>query len=267
MFQSRLTLGKDLKALGIESGDTVMVHAALRSVGAMLNGPDALIDALLDSVGPTGTVVAYTDWDALYEDMLDDDGRLPDLWKPHIPPFDPARSRACRDYGAFAEFLRTRPEARRSGNPGASIAAIGAMAEALTADHSIDYGYGEGSPFARLVALGGKVAMIGAPLDTMTLLHHSEHLADIPGKRVRRTEVPFATPGGVTWRRVEEFDTADPVVEGLADTYFGDIVRDYLASGSGVQGQVGGAATVVVPAAGIVRFAVEWLQGRVISNG
>ena len=46
-----------------------MVHAAMRTVGRLLNGPDpligALIGALLDAVGPRGTILAYTDWEAL----------------------------------------------------------------------------------------------------------------------------------------------------------------------------------------------------------
>ncbi len=83
--------------------------------------------------------------------------------------------------GILAEFIRTTPGARRSGNPGASVAAIGAQAEWLTADHPLDYGYGPGSPLAKLVEAGGKVLMAGAPPDTMTLLHHAEHLARIPG--------------------------------------------------------------------------------------
>ncbi len=111
--------------------------------------------------------------------------------------FDPAASRAVRDNGILAEFIRTTPGARRSGNPGASVAAIGARADWLTADHPLDYGYGPGSPLAKLMEAGGKVLMAGAPPDTMTLLHHAEHLARIPGKRVRRYEVPLVTADGV----------------------------------------------------------------------
>ena len=53
---------------------------------------------------------------------------------------------------------------------------------------------------SKLVEAGGKVAMIGAPWDTLTLLHHAEHLARLPGKRVRRYEVPLATADGVSSR-------------------------------------------------------------------
>ena len=55
---TRRTLRADLEALGLEHGDAVLVHAALRKVGPILGGPDALIEALMDSVGPTGTCSA-----------------------------------------------------------------------------------------------------------------------------------------------------------------------------------------------------------------
>lgn len=258
-FLTRADLAADLRRLGLVPGDAVLAHGALRRVGRLLNGPDAVVGALLDAVSPGGTVLAYTDWDARYDELLDADGRVPDHWRPHVPPFDPAASRAARDNGALPEFLRTTPGARRSGSPGASVAALGARAEWFTADHPLDYGYGPGSPLAKLVEAGGKVVMIGAPWDTMTLLHHAEHLADVPGKRVIRYEVPFADG---SWRTVEEFDTADPVVDGLPDDYFGEIVSAFVATGQGRRGTVGEADSLLVDAAAVTAFAVRWLEAR-----
>lgn len=262
-IRTRASLRVDLSGLGIKAGDVVMVHAAMSRLGRLLNGPDAFIGALLDAVGSTGTILAYTDWDGAYDDLLDEDGRVPAEWRDHIPAFDSAASRAIRDNGVLAEFIRTTPGARRSGNPGASVAAVGARADWLTADHPLDYGYGEDSPFAKLVETGGKVLMAGAPLDTMTLLHHAEHLARIPGKRLRRYEVPLSRPMGVEWRLIEEFDTSDPVVAGLDEDYFGAIVQDFLASGRGKQGFIGDAPTVLVDAAPICAFATAWLERHV----
>lgn len=260
-FHTRAGLREDVQRLGVRPGDTVMAHAALSKVGPMLHGPDAVIGALVDAVGRDGTVLAYTDWDARYDELLGPDGRVPKEWRPHIPPFDARTSRAARGNGALPEFLRTWPGARRSGSPGASVAALGARADELTSDHPLDYGYGEGSPLAGLVAVQGKVLLLGAPLDTITLLHHAEHLAQVPNKRVIWYEVPFAaTDGTVRWRMIEEFNTAEPVVAGLDEDYFATILTAFIASGHGARGKVGAAASVLVEAPAVTAYAVRWLQ-------
>lgn len=261
-FITAAALTRDLAALGVAPGNLLTVHAACNAVGPVLGGPDAIIAALRDAVGAEGTLMAYLDWEADWERFNDADGRLPDAWRPHVLPFDPALTRAARQNGALPEFLRTTPGAQRSGNPGASVAALGPKAAWLTADHPLDYGYGPGTPLARLVEARGKVLMLGAPLDTMTLLHHAEHLAALPEKRVIRVEVPFATPAGTRWRMIEEFDTGNPCVAGLPDDFIARIVGDYLATGAGRQGQVGEAPSVLVDAADIVPFAVAWLERR-----
>ncbi|RIV25313.1 aminoglycoside 3-N-acetyltransferase [Fibrisoma montanum] len=261
-YWTRRLLSKHLQVLGLQPGDAVMVHAALRSAGPILGGPDTLIGALLDVLGPEGTLLCYVNWEQQYEDAIDETGRLPETLKADIPPFDPAASRASRDHGAFAEFVRTTPGAYRSRNPGASVAAIGARAAWFTADHPLDYGYGPGSPFDKLVVANGKVLMVGAPLDTISLLHHSEHLAQLPNKRIRRMEVPLRFGNHVEWRMIEEFDTVDPVVNELADDYFGTIVEEFLLTKGGQQGMIGSASSVLLSAPAVVSFAVQWLEQR-----
>jgi aminoglycoside 3-N-acetyltransferase len=259
-FITRERLQHDLHALGLRAGDTVMIHAAMRQVGPLLNGPDALIDAVRRVIGSEGTLMAYTDWDSVHTDLMDEDGRVHDAYRAHVPGFDVHASRAARSNGIIAEFVRTTPGAVRSANPGASMAAIGRLSHWLTADHPQDYGYGPGSPLARLVECGGRVLMVGAPRDTMTLLHYAEHLAPIEGKRVLRYEQPFASDVGTVWRWVEEFDTSEPVVDGLPENTFEQIVTAYLDSGSGAIGAVGEADSVLVDAAPMLAFGVRWLS-------
>lgn len=253
---TRQQLGEHLAGLGLGSNDAVLVHAGLRAIGPVLGGPDTLIAALRDVVDPRGTILGYCDW------QLDEAARDDPLLRPHITPFDANASRSIRDNGAFPELLRTTPGARRSASPGASCAVLGARAEWFTADHALDYGYGPISPFGKLVAAGGKTMLLGAPLDTMTLLHHAEHLADIPGKRVLRYEAPILMDGSTVWRWFEEFDTGMPVVDGLSDDYIKDVVEDFLSTGQGRRGLVGHAPSVLVDAGPIVRFAVQWLEQR-----
>ena len=249
-----------------------MVHASLRSVGPVVSGADAIIAAIRDAIGPDGTLMVYTDWEAdmwgehtweIGEDKADLALTVIspiEATRDHVLPFDPQSSRAIRENGALMELVRTLPGALRSANPGASCAAVGAKAAWLTADHAIDYGYGEHSPFAKLVEAGGKVLMLGATNDHMTLLHHAEHLADVPNKRVLRIESPFLVNGRTEWRWIEEFNTGVPIVAGLADDYFATIVEDFLATGKGRRGTVGAAPCVLVEAKEIVPFAVSWIE-------
>ncbi len=262
-FQTRASLRRDLDRIGVSPGNTVMLHAAMGKVGPLLNGPDALSMALLDVIGPEGTMMVYTDWDSVHDDLMDDDGRVLPEWRNHVPGFDPKASRAVRINGIIAEFVRTMPGAHRSNNPGASVAAVGKRADWITAKHPQDYGYGEGSPLAKLVELGGRVLMVGAPWDTMTLIHHADHLAALPDKLVRRYEVPFANSTGTRWRYIEEFDTTEPVVAGLPENYFEQIVVAYVGSGGGRQGTIGLAPSLLVDAPPMLAFAIDWLEAQV----
>lgn len=250
---TRESLAGDLSAIGLADGDAVLVHAALRQVGGMVGGPDDIVAALRDVIGPAGTILGYCDW------QLDDEVRDDLALRRHIPAFDPLRSRSTRDNGFWPELLRTTPGALRSASPGASMAALGGEAEWFTADHALDYGYGPQSPLGKLVEAKGKVLMLGAPLDTMTLLHHAEHLADFPNKRILRYEAPILVDGQTVWRWFEEFDTSE-VPDGLPGDYFATIVEQFLATGRGRRGQVGEASSVLVRADEMVAFGVDWLE-------
>jgi aminoglycoside 3-N-acetyltransferase len=256
MPATRRSLAAEFAQLGLARGDSVLTHAALRKVGPVVGGPDTIIDAILDVIGPEGTLLGYTDW------QLEDDVRDNAELRNDVRPFDPLSSRAVRDNGYFPEALRTRPGAFRSGSPGASMAALGARAEWFTADHALDYGYGPQSPLGKLVEANGKTMMLGAPRDTMTLLHHAEHVANFPNKRVIRYEAPLLIDGKTVWRAFEEFDTSD-VPDGMAEDYFATIVTEYLATGVGKVGTVGKAETVLVSARPIVDFAVRWMEKNI----
>ena len=251
---TRASLAADFGALGVMPGDVVMVHAGLRSLGPIAGGVNSVVLALLDAVTPSGTVVASADWESGVDDW--DDPRVADA----IPVFDKRIARAARDHGILAETLRTWPGAARSDHPDASVVAIGPRAEWLCADHPLQFGYGEGSPFAKLLELGATILMLGAPLDTITLLHHAEDAAHIPGKRTIRYRRKLLRDGISTWVEIAEFDTSRPIVDGLPDDVFACIAADYLASGRGSRGYVGAAKSVLVDARGLHGFTVQWLE-------
>jgi aminoglycoside 3-N-acetyltransferase len=202
----------------------------------------------------------YVGWaDGTY-DMADWTPGQQRAYREECPAFDPRTSRGVRAWSVLTECLRTRPGAHRSANPEASVAALGARAEWITADHPLQYGYGPGSPLAKLVEARGRVLLLGSPLDAVTLLHYAECLAQVPNKRVVRYPVPVLSDGRRSWVQVEEFDTCSGIVDWAGEDYFGVIVRAYLATGQGRAGLVGGAACHLLDAASLTAFAVEWME-------
>lgn len=250
-------LTDQFRALGVQPGGALMLHTSVKAVGPVLGGPNTLVQALLAALTPAGTLMMYAGWhDFPY---LDDFPEEQQAWvMAHHPPFDPAIARAVRDNSLLAECLRTWPGAQRSGHPEASMVAVGARAAWLTADHPMQYSYGVGSPLAKLVEAGGQVLMLGAPLDTITLLHHAEYLAQMRHKNQVHYRCPVLRDGETVWLDFEDYDTG----ETHDDYEFEDIARDYLAAGRGRQGRVGEAASYLFDAADLTAYAVAWLETR-----
>jgi aminoglycoside 3-N-acetyltransferase len=266
-----------LRALGAHPGDVVMVHTRLSSLGWVVGGSGTVVQALLDVLGPDGTLMAYAGW----EDDSYDLAELPEAWqaayRSELPPFDRRMSEAVKENGALPERIRTWPGAIRSRQPEASVVAVGARAEWITADHPWDDPYGVGSPLAKLVAVDGKVLMLGAPLDTITLLHHAEATARVQEKRRVVYEMPIREETGeVVWRTFHDINTASgafpyervaaevaatPGME-AGDAEFAAIARQALAAGIGGTGTIGEAASHLFPAASLHAFAERWLEHR-----
>lgn len=270
-------LRRDLQTLGVQPGDILMVHTRLSALGWVVGGSGTVVQALLDVLGPVGTLLAYAGW----EDDSYDLAELPEAWqtayRTELPPFDRRTSEGVKENGALPERIRTWPGAARSRHPEASVVAIGVRAAWITADHPWDDPYGAGSPLAKLVAANGNVLMLGAPLDTITLLHHAEATARVPNKRRVVYEMPVREDDGqVVWRTFRDINTStgafpyQQVAAELAatsgmepgDEEFAAIARQALAVGIGVAGSVGEAASYLFPAAPLHAFAERWLERR-----
>ena len=154
-----------LSNLGLDAGAKVLVHSSLSSFGYVEGGADAVIDALLEAVGSTGTVAVPTLTATALHSVE------------NPPVFDLLNSPSWT--GRIPETFRSRTEAIRSLHPTHSVAAIGANAEDLTNDHTFSISpCDEKSPYGKLATYeDGYVLLIGVGYGSMTNFHHAEELA------------------------------------------------------------------------------------------
>ncbi|MDQ3787821.1 MAG: AAC(3) family N-acetyltransferase, partial [Actinomycetota bacterium] len=114
---TRASLAADLTALGLSTGDTVLVHSSMKAIGWVPGGQVAVVQALLDALGADGTLVVPTQTGWNSDPKLWTRPPVPEDWWPtireHMPAFDPAIT-PSRGIGAVAESVRTWPGAVRS---------------------------------------------------------------------------------------------------------------------------------------------------------
>jgi aminoglycoside 3-N-acetyltransferase len=238
-----------------------MVHTRMSALGWVVGGSETVVRSLLDALGPDGTLMAYASWADHVYSLEDWPEEYREAYRAEPPRWDPATGEVDRDYGRIPERVRTWPGALRSVHPEASVVAVGPRAGWLTAVH--EDGYGAGSPFARLVEAGGQVLMLGAPLSTVTLLHHAEAIAQAPGKRMVTYEIALADGSVRSYTDIETSGGAyDYESLALGGDEFEVIARAALEAGIGVRGRVGAAECHLFPAAELTAFAVAWLEER-----
>jgi aminoglycoside 3-N-acetyltransferase len=256
-----------LAALGVRGGAIVMVHASLSRLGWVVGGSEAVVRALLGAVGPEGTVCAQASWeDSTFG--LDD---WPDVWRRAYEtqrrPFDPLISECAHFEGRVAERIRTWPGACRSANPDAGVTAVGARAAWLTADHGPDDAFGPDTPYAKLREAGGQIVLLGAPLDSISMLHHAEATAEVPGKRRVRYRVPVSVDGAVTWRWCHDIDVRRGPVAYARHVPNGTpplaaIAGEALAARIGRRGTIGRGQCHLFEAKDLIDYARAWIEDR-----
>ena len=160
---TRMEIAQGLRTLGLTTGDIVLLHSSLASMGHVEGGAEAVVDAFLDVLGPEGTLV--------------------------VPIFEPG-------LGIITEVVKARQGAVCSIHPWACVAAVGRDAEELCREHwKAPLAHTENTPYMRIADKGGYVCLLGVDQDRSTTLHTVEALLRLP--YLQETQpVTFDTPEG-----------------------------------------------------------------------
>ncbi len=158
---------------GIATGDVILMHSAFRPTNGFRGKPQEIIAAVLDVIGPTGTLVMtsmpYTSSTSSYLDSG--------------PTFDVRRTPS--QMGIITEIFRRRPGVVRSLSATHPLLALGPRAAGLIDGHDLcPYPCGPGSPFERLLEADARMLFFDLPFIGFTFVHYIEHQL--------RDRLPFA---------------------------------------------------------------------------
>ena len=153
----------DLRRIGLKRGDHVAVTLSLKSIGFVIGGPNAFIDALLDVVGPEGTIMMNTFTKNFRASAI-----------PIDYVFD--KSTTVPATGLVPTVFIKRKGVVRSRHPISSVAAIGKLSEYLTMDH--DEKANDHLPYEKLAKIGGKYLAIGLGNRLVAIRHEAQRRAD-----------------------------------------------------------------------------------------
>ena len=168
--------------LGITPGDTIHLHSSISFLyrGGLsqsesppespLKYANQIITALIDIVGPEGTILMNTDSLAMELKRK--------IWTNDSDAFvfDYARSPSRR--GLLSELFRRRKDTIRSLHPWYNVTGWGKRAQELIGDHeqSTPYTMDTDSPWYKLMNSGGKVVLLGKTFDVNSFIHLTEYL-------------------------------------------------------------------------------------------
>lgn len=158
---------------GIAAGDTVLVHGSLKAVGWISGGANTIVDALLQVIGPQGTLILP----AQYTENLD-----PGLLEPPVDPTmatilrqtqPPFRGKATHlpTMGSLTAAVQLDDRSKISDHPTCAVLALGKHAKWITADHALSPAFGPGSPYTKAAELNAKVVLIGVDYSVLSALH------------------------------------------------------------------------------------------------
>src|SRR5574341_1700407 len=154
-------LVEEFRELGVKAGDTLFIHSSYKSFGGVEGGPQTVMDALLDVIGPAGTLIMPT----FNYDFLKGVS-----WDFRATP---------SQMGVLSELVRTDPRAKRLHHAIYSMSAIGKYADELAAHRSTDC-FGETTIFKKFRDWDAKILILGLPYSkSITFLHHCEQAAGV----------------------------------------------------------------------------------------
>ncbi len=237
-------LVRDFRALGLCSGDIVIVHSSLSSIGYVEGGANTVVNSLIRSVSPGGTVLFPTN-----------------VFRGSVTEFmQTVRIVDLRKYpsqlGAISRAACLHPHSVRSLHPTHPVVGIGPDARNILSKHILAEGpCGKFSPYYEVAKRKGKILLLGVSSSCNTSLHTVE---EISAPYIFSDERPFViSTFGMNGEKARV--SVKPYVVGLARD-FCQTEAPLLRKGILKLGRVGNAVTRLIDSANMMKWVTSQVK-------
>lgn len=159
-------LKAQLKAMGIEPTDTVVIHTSMKAIGEVEGGPNGFLDAFCEYLSEGLFLVPTHTWDEVTADN----------------PYYDVRS-SVPNIGLIPRVAATRPDGIRSLHPTHSVWAYGKRAEEFIAGEENSCSPAPtGGCWDRMADWHAKILLIGVKNDKNTFIHSIDERAKLPNR-------------------------------------------------------------------------------------
>ena len=228
---TKADLQQQLKDLGIQSTDTVMIHTSMKQVGNVEGGADGFIDAFCEYLKDGLFLVPTHTWDNVTKNQ---------------PIYDVNLTIPC--IGIVPQIAAFRKDGYRSLHPTHSIWGYGKEAKAfLSGEEKAQTPSPVGFAWSRLKDVHAKILLIGVKNNKNTFIHAIDEFVDLPD---RLHPIPF----DVTIIDHEGHQITHPFYchycskTSDVSQYFVNFEKALVASGAQSYGYLGDAKIAVVDA-------------------
>jgi aminoglycoside 3-N-acetyltransferase len=237
MNVTRTDISASLGAMGLKAGDRVIVHSSLSSIGHVAGGAQTVVEAFLDVLGPTGTLM------------------VPTFTHSGCQYFDPLVTPSLN--GAITEAARARPDAVRSFHPTHALTAIGPDAVDLLKDDLERGALGRDCGLDRLIKKGGYVLLLGVDHKANSSIHVGEDYAGDD----RHKAISPENPKVVAFNHPERGEEEVTLTEMMGSTVAFDRMEEVLRKrGQLVEGKIGAAPCQLMKGEDIITATLDILE-------
>jgi aminoglycoside 3-N-acetyltransferase len=198
-----------LRQVGIQPGDGLLVHSAIQFLGKPAGGVGMYLEALCEmtncELGIRNNVPLNFPVLIPKSQFLTGTLAVPTFTFAFArgEPYDP-QATPSQGMGAFSEYVRRHPQARRTPHPMQSLAVLGRYADDL-ASRDTPSAFDPGSAFERMLALDFKLLLLGADVQAVSMVHYSEQRAGVPYRYWKEFSGQVKTSNGWEMRTYRMF--------------------------------------------------------------